>query len=267
MKKFSIVLISLLILLIYSYPAAASDKNIVDKNDTIKTLKALDDHMNKAGVAIDKEATTILGTEQVNIGTNKTFTWANAGNSGCPDSNWAPWGSYAHGFGYASSPGWADSGSNVNFIGTVGAWGWIGNQIYVAGSTGQTRQAKITFSGNYKGQLQTILPSTGGSATGKVRVSVFDISSEADLVGTTVFEKTIAGYEPVYQGPINHSTTLTLQAGRTYALRIGVSSSATCKAYNDVSVSQFADTDTWGAWQPNPGGFGVNYSSISIQWL
>jgi len=65
-------------------------------------------------------------------------------------------GGCAVGWGYANEPGWADAGSLVMLLpGSKSCWSWVGQYIYVAGSPGQTRNARITFNGSYSGLLQT----------------------------------------------------------------------------------------------------------------
>lgn len=273
MKKILILSLTLILVLTFSLPVFAST-NSISENETISSkdmLNILENEMNKAGVGKGKdsrnksqEPITVQSTAQVNIGTNKTFTWGNAANDGHSGS---AFGQYGTGWGFAYEPGWADAGVNAAIIGSCGAWSWVGQQIYVAGSSGQTRQARISFNGSYKGQLQTVLISSGSSASGTVRVSVFDIGTSTDKGGTTVFNKTVAGYEPIYQGPIDHNVTLTLEAGHTYALRFGVSTAVNCKKYDDVASAQFCDADWSGSWTPQPGGFGLTYNSISITWL
>jgi|GEM_PF-2181975 hypothetical protein len=243
----------------------------VSNNKTAEDIiDKMEEDMNKAGIKKDPcfnpcnltiQDITTDSIIDVPIGTNKTFSWANAGNSGADGSGF---GTYGHGFGYANVPGWADAGVFIAFVGNAGDWAWIGNEISVSGSS--SRSAKITFKGNWKAQLQTLLKSYGSTAAGKVRISIYDLTTYEDIGGKTVFSKTITGYMPPETGTINDSITVTLKAGHRYALRFGVSAAVDCKYYKDVATAQLCDTNTWGEWTPGPGGFGVDYNQISLEW-
>lgn len=268
MKKMSFILI--IALLLFATPVFAQQETTGNEKSSKDIIKQMEKDMNKAGIkrdpnfdpnSISTEDITTDSTISVPIGTNKTFTWGNAGNSANDGDGF---GTYGHGFGYANEPGWADAGVYMIAVGEAGSWAWIGNEIEVSGSG--SRSATISFDGDWKAQLQTLLPTKGSTAAGKVRVSVYDLTTYDDIGGKTFFDKEMSGYMPADNGSISDSITVTLEAGHSYALRFGVSAAVDCNYYQDQAAANLCDGSVWGEWTPEPGGFGVNYDEISLQW-
>ncbi|HHW40475.1 MAG TPA: hypothetical protein GXX19_04855 [Syntrophomonadaceae bacterium] len=263
LKKLSILSFTVVLLLTYAIPASAQANSKVLDSRTV--LDQLDEQMNRAGVSLFKDSRTRVekispNSTTINIGTNKTFTWADAGNSNYWGSGY---GTYGEGFGFANEPGWADAGTYLGFIqGNAGSWAWIGNEIYISGSG--SRSATITFKGSYKGSLVTT--NSNGEASARVRVSVEDLNTSSDIGGNTVFERTRTGSQLNYQGSINAPLTVTLQAGHRYALRIGVASSCSVSLSTCQASAAFCDGDIWGQWAPAPGGNGITYTGIELRW-
>ncbi|TEB07731.1 hypothetical protein Psch_01286 [Pelotomaculum schinkii] len=100
MKRTLMLFFLILMFLIISLPAVAAETK--DKNTaTLSASEALDQL--EADMNRPTEISILASNPtQVNIGTNKTFTWANHGASISP----VP-GGCAVGWGYANEPGWA----------------------------------------------------------------------------------------------------------------------------------------------------------------
>lgn len=262
-KKVLFCLLMIFIMVITSIPAyAATEQQTTDQSVLLKTL--LDNcqkDMDKAGVKHEsiKDSMTTSTTTTLNIGINKTFTWGDALNSGYSGSGV---GTHGEGAGYVSTAGYADAGTYIALVGNVSDWAWIGNAITIGGSG--SRSATITFKGKYKGILQAV--GSGGGAAGRIRVSVCDLGSDTDIGGNTVLDKSVSTGSTTYSASINHPVTVTLYAGHTYALRFGVATTSTASLTKVTACSQFADSSSMGSWSPQPGGYGVDYSSIVLQW-
>lgn len=257
MKKTTITLCMLLLFSLTVPAFAGTNKSLT----TTEMMELLDKDMDSAGVKHDPNVMSAAATTTVTIGTNKIFTNANAGNSGGSKDSWLPLASYAGGFGYASSPGWADAGTYVITKGTAGYWAWIGNGIVVSGSG--SRSAKITYSGRFKAQLQTSTTTTGSTAEGKVVISVIDLGTGSVVASKGIWSQKVGGMmPPAVEKYFNDYVTCALTAGRSYALRIGVS--AASNSAGDIAVAQLCDYPN--QWSPQPGGYGSDYSSIAIAW-
>ncbi len=268
MRKSKVIILVIITLCFFLNTPVYAMNDINTTSEDI--LKQMEKDMNEAGIkkdlnfdpnSISIQDITIDSVIDVPIGTNKTFSWGNAGNSG---EDGQGFGTYGIGFGYANEPGWADAGVYMMAVGEAGSWAWVGNEIKISGSG--SRSATITFKGNWKAQLQTLLPTRNSTAAGKVRVSIYDLNTYSDIGGKALFDKVLTGYMTPQTGTINDSITVTLTAGRSYALRFGVSAAVDCNHYLDQAAANLCDGDVWGQWTPKPGGFGVNYNQINLKW-
>lgn len=219
----------------------------------------MEEQMNKAGVVFqtDSKQFGITAATPVNMGTNVTFSTANSGNSGYSGSGV---GTHGEGFSAIDNPQWADSGVYLNSLGNVGSWAWVGNTILINGSG--SRSATITFSGQYSGN---IYQAGNASASAKIRMSIQNTSNGSELGAITLIDTSASGN---YQNSYTKSVTVILQAGQTYALRMGVSTAASCSipALHNQSSATFCNTNTYGDWTPGKNGEGINYTSIAIKW-
>ncbi len=236
--------------MLFAITPAFAEQMFTEINPAVDLINKMGIDMNKAGV--DHSKLSPLGATSVSIGTNQSFSSADAGNCGYGGS-----GVGTHGEGFSIS-GWADSGVYLAAFGDIGSWAWVGNQINVTGSG--SRSATIRFTGSYNG---TIYRLTNANASARVRVSILDLTTGAELGGYAILNATA---NSTYSSTYNKTVTVTLQAGHSYALRHGVATAVNCSAPGTQAESSFCNTDIWGQWTPDPGNPGVTYGSISLTW-
>lgn len=212
--------------------------NEIDK----KINESMDESVSTNGMSVN--SVTIY------LGYRATIYSCHTGNTGGSRSGIADWAAK-----YSASGRWADVSTSTAGWGEASGWSWVGPQVYVSGPAGARQWAYVTFNFNGAG---SILGGVGGSATGKIRVSIWDYTRGSEIGGYVVWEQTSQNNFP--KG-VNRSFSPTigcyLEAGHTYAFRFGVSGAVS--QYG----AQYTYTDFWND-GPGPGGLDVSHVVVEF---
>lgn len=186
-----------------------------------------------------KDQVNALAGSDIYIGTDTNYYTSDTGNKGASSdfvsgSN-GRWGSW-----------WSDSYSWTAGIGSASAWAFNAKQINVKGSG--SKNAYIRFRGNYSGW--TLPGFTGGTAAARIRVSVYDLTANSEIGGTVVKDvsDSVNWGSTFNQVAFNNSVLVSLQAGHSYLLRYGVSTS-TSNYGPQMCQSDFWDDTKHGIYQ------------------
>ena len=189
------------------------------------------------------------GYTTINKGQDTTLYSPDAYDYNGSSSYGASWGAVA-----SDIAQYADVSQTAGAYGNAQSWAWTGNKILFQGSySGETKSVFIYFRGRATG---SILGGVGGSANGKIRMSIYDLTAGGELAGTVIWEDSSSNnfqksYNNSYYGII--STTLT--SGHYYLLREGVSGDVNQYGGN-ISMTDF--------WNNGPGAEGLDYTSIRV---
>lgn len=184
------------------------------------------------------QVATLAGSN-IYIGTDTNYYTSDTGNKGASydlvsnsDGRWGSW--------------WSDSNSWTAGIGSASAWAYNAKQINVQGSG--SRLAYIRFRGDYTGT--TVPGYFGGTAAARVRVSVYDLTADSEIGGSIAMEvsDSVSAGSDFNQVPFNNSVLVSLQAGHSYLLRYGVSTS-TSNYGPQIVISDFWDDTNHGVYQ------------------
>ncbi len=216
------------------------------KKDTDFLLDEAESQMNLVSASIPKSQVIALAGSYISIGTNATYYTSDTGNSGktsdlvaASDSRWGPW--------------YSDSYSGTAGIGSASSWAYNAKTINVTGSG--SRNAYIRFSGNYTGWTNPGW--LGGTAAARIRVSVYDLTAGSEIGGNTIKEvsDSVSSGSNFNQVPFNSSVLVSLQAGHSYLLRYGVSTSVSNYS------PQSCDSDFWNDTNP-----GIYQNNVKVEW-
>lgn len=197
-----------------------NDKKLLEersKKDVQYLLNQAEDSMNKDCLAKSKALgyTLLAAGSDTTLGTDVAYTSTDTGNKGTESDLVA-----------TANARWANSYSDADSytaaIGSASSWAYNAKTINVKG-TG-TKNAYIRFSGTYTGITNPGL--MGGTAGAKVRVSVYDITAGSEIGDGTILDlsDTITGHSYINKS-FSKSVLVSLQAGHSYLLRFGVSTS------------------------------------------
>lgn len=200
-------------------------------------------------VSVDSWSSPITVTK----GTDKTITSFNAYNSSTSKTGLVTVSAKASGSGK-----YADVAAISAGIGSGDTWAWTGAYIYVSGSGSQ--YTKVKFWGPYKG---SIIGGPTGSASGQVRVSIFDLTDNQEVgTGYTAWNKTCSNGIQVNTGSQSLSgqyASTYMQGGHYYLLRYGVSNSVSVAGVNPSL------TDFWNSSGSGPEGIDCTQIMVDFQ--
>lgn len=240
-------------------PDTAS-QNISEKELTIEASKIVSELLDKAEQDSLNSLKKIVGLDigaplQWNGSSTLTVSSANAYNYGV-ESSVVGWGAALADDG---TEAFADVECTSAGYGSCSGWAWTGVHVKYTGSS--AKDVQITVNGKYAGWL--VNPILGGSTSYRVRVSVYDYTTDSEITGTVVAEKTVSTItsEPA-SGNVNKSMTVTFYPGHSYLIRLGVASATTSVVAYGGSVSDFYD-GVYGGSNPR----GADLTSISIKPL
>jgi hypothetical protein len=195
---------------------------IRSKMDTEYLLSEAEKEMNEASAEHAKELkkpakgdVSSLASD-IYIGTDTDYYLSDTGNK---DSSAdlisgasSRWSSY-----YSDDYSWTAG------IGSASSWAYNAKTINVKGTGSRT--AYIRFRGNYSGW--TVPGFTGGTAAALIRVSIYDLTVRSEIGAGTVksVSDSVNWGSTFEEEPFNKSVLVSLQAGHSYLLRYGVSTS------------------------------------------
>lgn len=293
-KKITLLLTIILAFSLFTYPVFAGTKNssMSDKilsydlshQMTAEEKEYLNDHPDLAKIRYEKDTEFLIKQSEldmnlsdqgkfgnnkhslddvsisgwsspvnVTMGTDMTITSFNGSNSGTSKTGLVTVSAKADG-----PNKYADVAAISAGIGSGDTWAWTGAYIYISGSGSQ--YTKVKFWGPYKG---SIIGGPTGSASGKVRVSIYDLTDEQEIgSGYTAWDKTCSNGIQVNTGDqslTGQYASAYLQGGHYYLLRYGVS--------NAVSVAGVtpSQTDFWNSSGSGPEGIDCTQIMIDFQ--
>lgn len=192
----------------------------------------------------------------VYLGTDKTFTTADRGDTG-----WSKWGIapyyVEHGYRFSYKEATAFTMSSIAFLGWGGceSWAWVGKYFYTTG--GGSATANIRMEGHIYGYL-----GVAGAASTSVKVELWvkDINTGTTWT-TTIKEKSFGGPYVSYwiNEDFNKAKTVVLQSYRYYYVYVKV----TCKSSVSAVGTAVSDFEYRDAGYPN--GY-VRYNKIIIDF-
>ena len=134
------------------------------------------------------------------------------------------------------SPGWASVKVGATGLGNSSAWAFIASKYKYDGK--QSEPAYINFKGSYKVEGNPGL--VCGNISHKIYVSIHDLTDKSEVTGITVSEQSDeSGVMGKYNGKVNHSCLVYLQAGHTYLFKLGIEANAS--DYGPQIVNEFGD--------------------------
>lgn len=264
----------------FSVPVLAANQESIQKQPKViymteEELAETRDEMERVTSAevqemksLSSQIITPMATPSVVLGTDKTITGASVGRVYVSDVSPHTIGSWG-----TSSNGWLDCRTEYNSPGHTGSgnsWGYLGTYISVAknpNSSLTSKQAKIIFTGSYKGQLQSTASPVGTNSYVYISAQVYDTTNGGFSL---VSEKKIR--EAAYtftllptdiSGTIgsSNSLTCTLKTGHTYLLRVRLYTKAEAQALTG---------DFWGRSDFHSNGAdgeGLDYTSVKVDWI
>ncbi|UNC92813.1 hypothetical protein [Candidatus Contubernalis alkaliaceticus] len=181
----------------------------------------------------------------VNVGQNRTFYYANIGNSG--QNSWGV--GIANGD-YSITNRRARSSASAVGIGSGQSWGLVGLRFNVSGSSNRT--AYIRMAGSYRGSL---LGSFTGYSNAQINLHVYDLSASSELDSRSILN--ITSSDGIARNPnnsYNRSSLVSLQPGRQYLAYLRIDGAV--QEYGaGISNLNFRDSIRF-----------TDYSSIRIDW-
>lgn len=230
-----------------------SVENITKAKELLEKVKAqnlqeISDSVNKS-----TSGTQIKSATTVTLGTDKTLTTADIGNSGTSTSGAVPNFKDAD---YSTSYRRARASVLIGpgGYGTGGAWAWVGKSIYVSGSG--SRSANIRMAGNIKGETSAF---AGGQSNTDINLIVKDTTTGTSYT-TSIYSQSAGGVgDYIVDESFNDGISVTLQAGHYYNIYVSVDGS-TAVYYAGEAGSDFGPGDG------DDGGQKVSYSSIVIDF-
>lgn len=226
--------------------------------DTKYLLDESEKEMNKASSQYSKqlleEATSssneisiqVVTGNDIFIGTDANYYASDTGNNGISkdlisgaNSRYATWSS--------------DSECWTAGIGSASAWAYNAKTINVKG-TG-SKLAYVRFRGNYSGS--TAPGFMGGNASARIRVSVYDLTADSEIGGTIIknISDSVSSGSSFNQVLYNNSVLVNLQAGHSYLLRYGVSTSTSNYS------PQLVGSDFW-----SDSSHGIYQDYVTVDW-
>lgn len=190
---------------------------------SIRTQKDVESLLDKCETNMQKDIDNKLrkninlsrASGNVKLGADKTFSSCDTGNKG-NDSSLISGTKESYASSNSKSSCWTAA------AGSGSSWAYTAKTITVSGSGSQ--YAYVRFYGSYLGTTNPGF--MGGSAGARIRVSVYDVTTGSEIGGQTPLDendsvKSISSYS----GKITSSVGVQLQAGHTYLLRYGISTS------------------------------------------
>lgn len=220
------------------------------KKDTEYLLAEAEKQMNISSLNSAKGSSgslvAALAGTNVAIGSNATFYTSDSGNKGksvdlisVADSRWGSWTSdaYSRTVGLGSASSWAYNSKTINVTGTG------------------SRLAYLRFAGNYSGWTQPGF--LGGTASARIRVSVYDLTSASEIGGSVVKDvsDSVTFGSTFNQVKFNNSVLVSLQAGHSYLLRYGVSTGTSNYG------PQGCESNFWNDTKP-----GLYQDNVKVEW-
>lgn len=297
LRKIPLLLTFLFTFSLFVYPAFAGTKNLsisdkilsydLSQQMTSEEKNYLDDHPDLAKIRYEKDTKFLIKQSELEMnlsdqekygnnksslktkndvsvsswsspitvtkGTDKTITSFNASNSGTSKTGLVSVSAKADG------PGkYADVAAISAGLGSGDTWAWTGAYIYVSGSGSQ--YTKVKFWGPYKG---SIIGGPTGSASGKVRVSIYDLTDDQEVgSGYTAWDRTCSNGIQVNTGNQSLSgqyASAYLQGGHYYLLRYGVSNAVSVAGVNP------SQTDFWNSSGSGPEGIDCTQIMVDFQ--
>jgi len=210
------------------------------KKDVVYLLNKAQEEMNqdcaKKGLEINNQLNTAatLAASTSTLGTDVTYTSTDTGNKGQSTSGIA-------GAGARYGTSYSDANTYTAGIGSASSWAYNAKTVQVTG-TG-SKNAYIRFYGNYVGN--TAPGFMGGTAAARINMSVYDVTT-GNEIGTGLvadISDTIANGN--YNSSISKAVLVSLQAGHTYLLRFGISTSV-ANYSPQACISDFYDDTNHG---------------------
>ncbi|MBN1368350.1 MAG: hypothetical protein JW967_10545 [Dehalococcoidales bacterium] len=194
-----------------------------------------------------KEGIGTLSTEQIPLGTNKTFTAAGEG---------AYWSSH---WGLATASAVAVLQYNQNKVysyawaiggGSGGAWN--GRRFQITGSG--SRNAYVDFYGT---AYESSTPGLSGNTNWQIKAIIYDVTTSTIIGQTTIYNASHSNSLLSYTdgGSIGNSILVSFQAGHEYVVK--VETTGDCSEYGSFVCVM----------DSNNGNYTTKWSSIRLRWM